>query len=86
MLTCYSQFVPLITKGLGFSVYKSLLLQMPLGGAEIVFLLICSAVATFIPSTRILCMVFNTLVAMMGMILVWKLDHDNAAGRMVGLT
>lgn len=82
----FPKFVPIITTGFGFSVYKALLLQMPIGGAEIVFLLISSVVATLIPSTRILCMVFNTIVAMVGMLLVWKLAADDAIGRMVGLT
>lgn len=59
---------------------------MPLGGAEIVFILLSAAITTFIPSSRIICMTFNTLISMLGMLLVWKLDPDNAAGRVVGLT
>jgi hypothetical protein len=59
---------------------------MPLGGAEIVFILLSAAITTFIPSSRILCMTFNILISMLGMLLVWKLDPDNAAGLEVGLT
>lgn len=59
---------------------------MPLGGAEIVFILLSAAITTFIPSSRILCMTFNVLVSLVGMVLVWKLDPTNAAGREVGLT
>ncbi|OBT82514.1 hypothetical protein VE02_09591 [Pseudogymnoascus sp. 03VT05] len=79
-------FAPIITTGFGFSNFKALLLQMPLGGAEIVFILLSAAITTFIPSSRILCMTFNILISMLGMLLVWKLDPENAAGREVGLT
>lgn len=84
MLT-FSQFAPIITQGFGFSNFEALLLQMPIGGVQIVFLLIMSPIATFVPHARILCMVFNTLVSMVGMLLLWQLDPSNVAGRVVGL-
>lgn len=59
---------------------------MPLGGAEIVFILLSAAITTFIPSSRIICMTLNVLISLVGMMLVWKLDPTNAAGREVGLT
>lgn len=80
------QFAPLITKGFGFSDFKALLLQMPIGGVEIIFLVIMSPIASFVPSSRVFCMLFTTLVSMMGMLLVWKLDPSNVAGRVVGLS
>jgi hypothetical protein len=61
-------------------------MQMPQGAAQIVFLLITSIVATFIPSSRILGMCLNTVVSIVGLILIWKLDPDDQVGRMVGLT
>lgn len=70
---------------MGFSDFKALLLQMPLGGIQLIFLPLTSIAATFLPSARILCMFFNTIVSMAGMILVWKLNPSNDAGRMVGL-
>ncbi len=84
MLTSF-QFAPIITKGFGFSNFEALLLQMPIGGVEIIFVLIMSPIATFVPSARVLCMVFNTLVSMVGMLLVWKLNPNDIAGRVVGL-
>lgn len=60
-------------------------MQMPLGGAQIVFLILTAGIATFIPRTRILMMIFNTLTSLIGMILVWKLDEDNRRGRLTGL-
>ncbi|KAJ5101272.1 hypothetical protein NUU61_003494, partial [Penicillium alfredii] len=79
-------FTPIITAGFGFSDLKALLMQMPQGAAEIVFLILSSLAATFIPHSRLLSMVLNTIVAMIGMILVWKLDPNEQVGRMVGLT
>ena len=61
-------------------------MQMPQGGAEIVFLLLTSLAVTFLPSSRILSQILNTIISMIGLILVWKLDDDNRVGRMVGLT
>lgn len=85
MLTS-SQFAPLITKGFGFTDFKALLLQMPIGAVQIIFLVTMSPIASFVPSSRILCMIFTTLVSMLGMLLVWKLDPNNVAGRVVGLS
>ncbi|XHG03981.1 hypothetical protein AWENTII_007264 [Aspergillus wentii] len=61
-------------------------MQMPLGGAQVFFLILSSAVATYVPSTRIIMMIFNTTASMVGMILVMKLADDNMVGRLVGLS
>lgn len=54
-----------------------------MGAAQIVFLFITCMVTTYIPSTRVLMMIFNTAVATLGMILVWKLESQG--GRVTGL-
>lgn len=59
---------------------------MPLGAAQIIFLVLSSAVTTYVPSTRIVMMILNAVVSTIGMILVWKLDLDNQGGRLTGLT
>lgn len=58
-------------------------MQMPMGASQIVFLLVTAAVTTYIPSTRVLMMILNTAVSMIGMILVWKLDSQS--GRLTGI-
>lgn len=85
-LFSHSQFSSIIINSFGFSELDSLLMQMPVGGAQVVFLLITAAVATWFPRARIIMMIFNVLISMVGMLLVWKLDEDNQTGRMVGLT
>ena len=61
-------------------------MQMPQGGAEIVFLLLTSLACTFIPSSRIIAMILNTVISVVGLILIWKLDPAEQVGRMFGLT
>lgn len=61
-------------------------MQMPLGAAQIVFLVISASVATYVRSTRILMMITTTSASMVGMILIWKLDAGNQAGQLTGLT
>lgn len=80
-----TSFSAIIITGFGFPHLEALLIQMPIGGAQLVFLLISSGVASLVPKTRILMMIFNTAVSMVGMLLIWKLDDDNRAGKMTGL-
>lgn len=58
---------------------------MPLGAAQIVFLLITATVATFVPRTRIAMMILNTVVSLVGMALVWQLGMDERTERLLGL-
>ncbi|KAL4871857.1 hypothetical protein BDV12DRAFT_205707 [Aspergillus spectabilis] len=81
-----TSFSSIIINSFGFSQLNSLLMQMPMGASQIVFLILSAGVATLIPQTRLLMMIFNTIISMIGSILVWKLDADNQVGRMVGLT
>lgn len=80
------QFSSILINGFGFSRLRSLLLQMPMGAAQIIFLVITSGVATYVRSTRILMMIISTATSMVGMILIWKLDEENKGGRLTGLT
>ncbi|KAJ5188984.1 Major facilitator superfamily domain general substrate transporter [Penicillium cf. griseofulvum] len=81
-----TSFSSIITAGFGFTDLKALIMQMPQGAAQIVFLLITSITVTFIPSSRILGMCVITMISIIGLILIWKLDPDDQVGRMVGLT
>ncbi|KAL5352955.1 hypothetical protein V496_08334 [Pseudogymnoascus sp. VKM F-4515 (FW-2607)] len=76
-------FQPLIIQGMGFSPLKSILLGLPSGGVEIVFLVITSFLASYLRNARVLLMIFNTVVSTVGMVLVYCLDSQ--AGRMTGL-
>ncbi|KAL4782146.1 major facilitator superfamily domain-containing protein [Aspergillus varians] len=80
-----TSFSGLIINGFGYGRVRSLLMQMPLGAAQLVFLVLTTTIATFIPNTRVLMMIFNTTVSLIGMALVWKLDESHAEGRVACL-
>ncbi|KAJ6105021.1 hypothetical protein N7486_003710 [Penicillium sp. IBT 16267x] len=80
-----TSFSSIIIAGFGFSNLKSLIMQMPMGAAQIVFLLLTSGFATFVRSSRIPMMILNCSVSVIGMALIWKLDVDNRTGRLTGL-
>lgn len=86
LIFIHIQFTSIITAGFGFTDLMALLMQMPQGAAEIVFLILTSLACTFIPSARIIAMILNTIVSVIGLILIWKLDPSEQVGRMVGLT
>ncbi|KAL2869164.1 major facilitator superfamily domain-containing protein [Aspergillus lucknowensis] len=80
-----TSFSALIINGFGYGRVRSLLMQMPLGAAQLVFLVLTTGFATLLPNTRVIMMIFNTSVSLMGMILVWKLDASHAEARVAGL-
>lgn len=51
-----------------------------------VFLVLTCLATTFIPRSRVIAMTVNTLISVIGLILMWKLNEDDRAGRMTGLT
>ncbi|OJJ52430.1 hypothetical protein ASPSYDRAFT_164820 [Aspergillus sydowii CBS 593.65] len=85
-------FLALLLKGFGFSTFQSLLWQAPLGAAEILYLVFTAVFAThvrskriFAGSSRIFMMVFSTAASLLGVLLVWKIDDSNKAGRLMGI-
>ncbi|CDM38220.1 hypothetical protein DTO013E5_8654 [Penicillium roqueforti] len=80
-----TSFSAIIITGFGFPHLEALLIQMPIGGAQLVFLILTSGIASLVPKSRIIMMMVNTSVSMVGMILILKLDSDNQAGKMTGL-
>ncbi|KAJ5376236.1 hypothetical protein N7509_013122 [Penicillium cosmopolitanum] len=79
-------FTSIITAGFGFTDLKALLMQMPQGAAQIIFLVSTSLAVTYIPHSRVLAQIFNTIVSVVGMLLIWKLNPEEQVGRMVGLS
>ncbi len=56
-----------------------------MGLAQIVFLLITTGIASFVPRTRIAMMITNTTASLIGMIMVWKLNESEKVARLTGL-
>lgn len=58
---------------------------MPSGAAQIIFLVLTSTVATYVRSTRIVMMIANCVVGIIGYSLVYKLPEDDRVARMACL-
>ncbi|KAJ5176011.1 uncharacterized protein N7482_001888 [Penicillium canariense] len=80
-----TSFSGILIAGFGFSDFKSLLIQMPMGVSQIVFLVVTATIATFISSSRIASMVFNVLVSLTGTVMIYTLDDSQKVAKMVGL-
>ncbi|OOQ82045.1 MFS transporter [Penicillium brasilianum] len=80
-----TSFSAIIIAGFGYSNFKSLLLQMPMGLSQLVFLIITAAIATYIPSSRIMAMMLNVTVAVIGVVLIYTLDDFHKVVKLVGL-
>ncbi|KAL4813468.1 major facilitator superfamily domain-containing protein [Aspergillus spinulosporus] len=80
-----TSFSGLIINGFGYGRVRSLLMQMPTGASQIVFITLGTAIATYFRNTRCVMMIFNCSVAVVGMTLVWKLDDSHAEARVAGL-
>ncbi|KUL85046.1 hypothetical protein ZTR_07774 [Talaromyces verruculosus] len=78
-------FSAIIAQGFGYSTFKILLISMPSGAAQLIFLVITSGIATYVKSTRIIMMIVNCLVAMVGYLLVYRLSEDARVAKMTGL-
>lgn len=80
-----TSFQSIIVAGFGFSDLKALLIQMPIGAAQLVYIVLTSGVASAVSSSRLFMMMLNAVLSMVGLILIWKLDDENRAGKMAGL-
>lgn len=80
-----TSFQAIIVAGFGFSDLKALLIQMPIGAAQLVYIVITSGFASAVRSSRLFMMMLNAVLSMVGLILIWKLDDENRAGKMAGL-
>ncbi|KAJ5711791.1 hypothetical protein N7488_005947 [Penicillium malachiteum] len=80
-----TSFSAIIISGFGYSDFKSLLLQMPMGAAQLVFLIITAGFATYIPRSRIISMIFNCIISVIGLVLIYTLNDTQKVVKLVGL-
>ncbi|RMJ26606.1 Allantoate [Aspergillus sp. HF37] len=85
-------FIAIIIKGFGFGTFETLVYQVPFGAAEIIYLVFTVLFAShvrsrriFAGSSRIFMMIFSTIASLLGVLLIWKLDPSNKAGRLMGI-
>ncbi|KAJ5683245.1 hypothetical protein N7462_006410 [Penicillium macrosclerotiorum] len=80
-----TSFGAIIVEGFGFSAFKSLLIQMPMGFSQLVFLIITATIATYVSSARIPGMMLNVVVSVIGTVMIYTLDDVHKVAKMVGL-
>jgi threonine/homoserine efflux transporter RhtA len=59
---------------------------MPVGLSQLVFLIITATIATYVPSSRIMAMMLNVIVAVIGIVLIYTLDDIHKVVKLVGLS
>lgn len=77
-------FGSLVVQGFGYEGLQALLIQMPSGAAQLGFVLLSSALCSWLPNIRTLTMMGLTLISLTGMVLMYALDAGNQDGRMAG--
>jgi Mn2+/Fe2+ NRAMP family transporter len=58
---------------------------MPMGASQLVFLIITAGIATYVRSSRLICMSFNAIVSVIGIILIYTLDDSHRVVKLLGL-
>ncbi|KAJ5407993.1 hypothetical protein N7509_001876 [Penicillium cosmopolitanum] len=77
-------FNSLLIDGFGFGSLQTLLLQIPMGGCQLAFLAIVSITASVTKTSRLFLMACGCLLSLVGMLLIYKLNHADAYGRLGG--
>ncbi|KAJ6031975.1 hypothetical protein N7540_002707 [Penicillium herquei] len=80
-----TSFSSIIITGFGYSNFKSLLLQMPMGFSQLIFLIITAGFSTYVPRSRIISMIFNCIISVIGLVLIYTLNDNHKVVKLVGL-
>ncbi|KFZ16321.1 hypothetical protein V502_05155 [Pseudogymnoascus sp. VKM F-4520 (FW-2644)] len=79
-----SAFGSLVVAGFGFKGLQALLLQMPTGAAQIVFVIVSCITASKVKSARVITMITLTVISTIGMVLMFTLDDDHKNTKLAG--
>lgn len=77
-------FGSLVVQGFGFKGLDALLIQMPTGAAQLIFVIVSAILCSSFPNIRTLTMMVLSLTSLLGMVLMYALPDSNQAGRMAG--
>ncbi|KAJ5936049.1 hypothetical protein N7454_005347 [Penicillium verhagenii] len=77
-------FSSLLVNGFGFGSLQTLLLQIPTGACQLAVLAFMSILASMFQVSRLLLMTCACALSLIGMVLIYSLDHANAYGRLGG--
>ncbi|KAH8790754.1 putative allantoate permease [Hyaloscypha finlandica] len=79
-----SSFGYILIQGFGFSLFSTLLLQMPAGAAQIIFVCIGAYFGTYVKNARLLTMVFFMLVSITGTAMMFAIPAQHRVARFAG--
>ncbi|KAH7145438.1 major facilitator superfamily domain-containing protein [Dactylonectria estremocensis] len=79
-----SSFGSIVFNGMGFSVYNSLLLNMPIGAMALICVLGSGVLGRTVPGSRLYIVAGSCLPVILGCALLWKLPDSNTGGRITG--
>ncbi|KAK7413969.1 hypothetical protein QQX98_007152 [Neonectria punicea] len=79
-----SSFGSIVFNGMGFSVYNSLLLNMPIGALALICVIGSGYLGRTIPGSRLYIIAGSCLLVILGCGLLWKLPDNMTAGRIAG--
>ncbi|KAH8665250.1 major facilitator superfamily domain-containing protein [Tricladium varicosporioides] len=79
-----SGFGNIIIQGFGFNLFSTLLLQIPFGCAQIVFVCISAYFSTFVKNARLLTMLFLMVVSITGTGMMFLIPEQHRVARVAG--
>ncbi|EAQ91661.1 hypothetical protein CHGG_03596 [Chaetomium globosum CBS 148.51] len=77
-------FAPIVFNGMGFTIFESLLLNLPIGALAFICILGSGYLGRFVPNSRFHIISGSCLPVILGCALLWQLPSSNTAGRIVG--
>ncbi|KAG4415960.1 hypothetical protein IFR04_010910 [Cadophora malorum] len=79
-----SGFGNIIIQGFGYDLFSTLLLQIPFGASQIVFVSIGAYLGSFIKNARLFAMIFFMVVSITGTLMMFLIPAEHRAARVAG--
>ncbi|PVH81828.1 MFS general substrate transporter [Cadophora sp. DSE1049] len=79
-----SGFGNIIIQGFGFDLFSTLLLQIPFGVSQIVFVSIGAYLGSFVKNARLFAMIFFMVVSITGTLMMFLIPAEHRAARVAG--
>ncbi|KAH6663272.1 major facilitator superfamily domain-containing protein [Plectosphaerella plurivora] len=77
-------FAPIVFHGMGFTIFQSLLLNLPIGALAFICILGSGYLGQRLPNARLHIVAAASLPVILGCTLLWQLDSSARAGRIIG--
>ncbi|KAL6852242.1 hypothetical protein ACO1O0_006783 [Amphichorda felina] len=77
-------FAPIVFNGMGFTVFQSLLLNLPIGALAFICILGSGYLGQYVPNSRLHIISASSIPVILGCGLLWQLPSSNRPGRIIG--